>query len=101
MGSAESGYAEIEGALLYYELIGSGPVLVLLHGFSFDTTVWDDQIEAFARHFRVLRYDLRGFGRSTCADISYTHADDLKTLLDHLKIQEAYLVGLSMEAAPS
>jgi 3-oxoadipate enol-lactonase len=96
MASTESGYAEIEGASLYYELLGTGPALVLLHGFSFDTTVWDDQIEAFARHYRILRYDLRGFGRSTSADVPYTHAGDLKALLDHLKIQEAYLAGLSM-----
>jgi 3-oxoadipate enol-lactonase len=96
MVSIKSGYAEVEGASLYYELIGTGPTLVLLHGFSFDTTVWDDQIDAFSSKYRVLRYDLRGFGRSTSAEVAYTHAGDLKALLDHLKIQEAYFAGLSL-----
>ena len=96
MASVESGYADVEGASLYYELIGKGPTLVLLHGFSFDTSLWDDQIDPFSKEYRVLRYDLRGFGRSQSSDVIYTHADDLKALLDFLKIEKVYLVGLSL-----
>jgi pimeloyl-ACP methyl ester carboxylesterase len=96
MVQRESGYAEILGARIYYERIGKGPVLVFLHGFSFDTTVWDDQIDAFAQKYRILRYDLRGFGRSTSSEVSYTHAGDLKALLEYLHIREAYLAGLSL-----
>ena len=91
-----TGYVDVDGASLYYEQTGTGPTLVLLHGFSFDTTVWDDQIDEFARKYRVLRYDLRGFGRSKSSEVGYTHAGDLKALLDGLKIQEAYLAGLSL-----
>lgn len=96
MSTFKSGYAAIEGASIYYELVGTGPTLVLLHGFSFDTTVWDDQIDSFSERYRVLRYDLRGFGRSESTAVSYTHAGDLKALLDHLRIDEAYLLGLSL-----
>jgi len=96
MKSVERGYAEVEGASLYYELIGAGPTLVLLHGFSFDTTIWDGQIDAFSLKYRVLRYDLRGFGRSKSAEVSYTHAGDLKALLTFLKIESAILTGLSL-----
>ncbi len=96
MATVESGYADVEGASLYYEVVGTGPTLALLHGFSFDTTLWDDQIDSFSRKYRVLRYDLRGFGRSTSSDVAYTHAGDLKALLDSLHIREAYLAGLSL-----
>jgi len=96
MTESQKGYAEIDGASLYFELTGSGPTVVLLHGFSFDTTVWDDQMEEFSRSYRVLRYDLRGFGRSRSGEVSYTHAGDLKALLDSLKIKKASLIGLSL-----
>jgi 3-oxoadipate enol-lactonase len=94
--SIESGYADIEGGRFYYESSGEGPALVLLHGFSFDASVWDDQIEEFSRRYRVVRYDLRGFGRSTSTEVPYTHASDLKALLDFLGIKEALLAGLSL-----
>jgi 3-oxoadipate enol-lactonase len=77
------------------EITGSGPVVVLIHGWALDLTVWDDQIPVLARGHRVLRYDLRGFGGSTGhADIT-GDADDLRTLLDSLGIRSAYVVGLS------
>ena len=96
METVEHGFVEIEGASIYYELSGTGPTIVLLHGFSFDMTVWDDQMEALTESYRVLRYDLRGFGRSTAGDVAYTHAGDLKALLDHFSISNPCLAGLSL-----
>lgn len=96
MASPDCGYADVEGASLYYEQLGVGPTVVLLHGFSFDTRVWDDQMNAFSPKYRVLRYDLRGFGKSKSSEVSYSHAEDLKTLLERLNIREAVLVGLSL-----
>ena len=59
--------------------------------------MWDDQVPALKDIARVVRYDVRGFGRSRRdADTSYSHADDLWRLLDHLEIDKAVLVGLSM-----
>jgi pimeloyl-ACP methyl ester carboxylesterase len=57
--------AAVNGADLYFETAGSGEPVVLIHGWSFDTRCWDDQFSDFARHYLVLRYDMRGFGRSS------------------------------------
>jgi pimeloyl-ACP methyl ester carboxylesterase len=88
---------EANGTRLYVETAGSGEPLVFVHGFSLDTRMWDDQWEPFAEHFQVVRYDLRGFGRSALpTDQYYRHADDLAGLLDALGIQRAHVVGLSL-----
>lgn len=96
--SAEQGFAEVNGTRLYYEVAGVGPALVLLHGFTLDARMWDDQVGDLARGFQVVRYDLRGFGRSALpGDQQYTHAEDLRALLDYLGIDvAAAIVGMSM-----
>lgn len=91
----ERGVAEVNGAQLWYEIIGDGPPLVLVHGFSLDHRMWDDQFAAFAAHHRVLRYDLRGFGASSVPDGPYRHEDDLAALLTHLGMERAAIIGLS------
>ena len=81
---------------LYYEVAGSGHPLVFIHGFTLDTRMWDDQFETFAREYQVVRYDRRGFGKSSLpVDEDYAHADDLAALLEHLGIDRAYVLGLS------
>jgi pimeloyl-ACP methyl ester carboxylesterase len=93
----QSGFAEVNGTRLYYEAAGSGQPLALIHGFSLDTRMWDDQFEAFAERYWVVRYDARGFGKSALArGERYMHAADLKALLEHLEIAQAAVVGLSM-----
>jgi 3-oxoadipate enol-lactonase len=91
------------GVRLYVEETGTGPALVLIHGLTLDHRMWADQIAAFAVSHRVLACDLRGFGLSDPAlpDQRYSHAADLKTLLDHLGIERATLVGLSMGGWPA
>lgn len=97
VNAAVSGFAEVAGTRLYYETAGSGPPLVLVHGFTLDSRMWDDQFEAFSRRYRVVRYDLRGFGRSDLpAGEGYTHPDDLEALLDRLGMARAHVLGLSM-----
>jgi len=85
------------GAALVYQTHGTGPAVVLVHGFGLDMRMWDPQVAALAADFLVVRYDCRGFGATGPFDsaIPYTHADDLIALLDHLDISEAVLVGLS------
>jgi len=87
----------IDGASLRYEVVGSGPAVVLIHGFSLDMRMWDPQLPDLAAAFQVVRYDCRGFGASGPLDpaIPYTHSADLVALLDHLAIDQAALVGLS------
>jgi pimeloyl-ACP methyl ester carboxylesterase len=60
--------------------------------------MWDDQYDEFAKHYTVLRYDLRGYGKSALPQKEnlYAHHEDLKALLDHLEIQKAAIIGLSM-----
>ncbi|MCA1668513.1 MAG: alpha/beta fold hydrolase [Thermomicrobia bacterium] len=91
------GFADVNGTRLYYEVAGTGDPLVLIHGFSLDTRMWDDQFTPFAERHRVVRYDVRGFGKSApFGGAPYTHADDLAALLFHLDIPHAAILGLSM-----
>jgi pimeloyl-ACP methyl ester carboxylesterase len=97
---AVSATAKLNGTEIYYEVLGSGPPLVLIHGFTLDTRMWDDQVQAFAQHYQVIRYDLRGYGRSALpAGTPYTHHGDLRALLDYLGLQGAHIVGLSLGGA--
>jgi 3-oxoadipate enol-lactonase len=91
------GYIEVEGASLYHEDAGAGAPVVLLHGFSLDTRTWDGQFDTLAQRHRVVRYDLRGFGRSSLpGGRPYSHVGDLRELLDCLRIERPILVGISM-----
>jgi 3-oxoadipate enol-lactonase len=95
--AASSGFAEVNGTRLYYEIVGSGAPLVLVHGRGLDTRMWDDQVAAFAATYRVIRYDVRGFGKSSLpSEMPFRHADDLQALLEHLGIRQAHVIGLSM-----
>src|SRR2546423_13431038 len=94
---ARAGFADVSGTRLYYELAGAGPPLVLIHGFSLDSRLWDEQFAAFARRHLVLRYDLRGFGRSAPPrGERYAHTHDLRALLEHLGVGPGVLLGLSL-----
>lgn len=91
------GFATVNGTKLYYEIAGEGPSLVLVHGFTLDTRMWDDQFVLFTEHYRVVRYDARGFGQSApVGSEAYTHPDDLAALLLHLAVPRATIIGLSM-----
>ena len=91
-----TGFAQVNGASLYYEMAGEGHPLVLVHAGIADSRMWDGQFGPFSKHFRVIRYDVRGFGKSDPPKGSFTHRDDLYQLLRFLKIDKANLVGLSM-----
>ena len=79
---------------------GSGPAVVLVHGFPLDHTIWEGQIRLLARHGRVIAPDLRGFGASEATPEAVSiaqHADDLAAMLDALGVAEpVVLAGLSM-----
>lgn len=92
----KQGYQRLDGGRLYYEVIGDGEPLVMFHAFTLHSGMWDGQVDAFAPHHLVVRFDLRGFGRSSVPTGPYRHTDDVKTLLDGLGIEKAHLLGLSM-----
>jgi pimeloyl-ACP methyl ester carboxylesterase len=95
-GKRESGFAEVNGARLYYESMGKGPAVVLIHGGLVDSRLWDAQMKPLSKRFRVVRYDIRGYGRSNAPTGEYYPLEDLRALLDYLKIDKATLVGLSL-----
>jgi pimeloyl-ACP methyl ester carboxylesterase len=84
---------------LHYELRGHGPVVVLIHGAVLDARMWDPQLPALASAHRVLRYDLRSHGRSASQTRRTRAYDDLRLLMDSLRIPRATVVGLSAGAA--
>jgi len=87
------------GITTYYEIHGSGPPLILIHGISLDHNMWQPQISYFSNKYAVITYDIRGHGQSEGSDGDYSleiFADDLKTLLDNLNIPKPTVCGLSM-----
>lgn len=94
--SSTTGIAEVNGTKLSYEMAGKGRVVVLIHGGLADSRMWDDQFSEFAKHYRVIRYDLRGFGKSAFPTTPYSHLEDLSALLKFLKVERATFVGLSL-----
>jgi pimeloyl-ACP methyl ester carboxylesterase len=93
-----SGYADVDGTKLYYELAGEGTPVVIIHGNFGDSRHWDDQFTALAESCTVMRYDCRGFGKSSMPveGEPYSHHDDLKALMSYLTMQEAHICGVSM-----
>jgi pimeloyl-ACP methyl ester carboxylesterase len=90
------GFAPVDGTRLFYEVKGTGPALVLIHGGQMDSRMWDDQFAVLAKQFFVIRYDVRGYGGSFQPDQLYSDGDDLAALLDYLKVKKAHVVGLSL-----
>jgi 3-oxoadipate enol-lactonase len=89
-------FDEVAGSKLYYEECGSASqTVVLVHDGVVNSAVWDDVWPEFCKHFHTIRYDRRGYGRSPEATTWYSEIDDLATLLFHLKVDHAALVGSS------
>lgn len=80
---------------LYYEVNGSGYPVVLLTGGA-DVRNWKYVTPLLARHFKVIAYDGRGTGKSPSPLEDVNHLEDLLSLLDHLEINQATLIGHSM-----
>ncbi len=65
MSGPREGTVQVDGGSLAYQAAGEGPAVVLVHPGLWDMRAWDDQFELFAERFTVLRYDVRGYGRSS------------------------------------
>jgi pimeloyl-ACP methyl ester carboxylesterase len=85
---------------LFYQDLGTGTPVVLIHGWPLSSAMWDYQLAELPKHnMRVIAYDRRGFGKSSQPWDGYNYdtlADDLKTVLDTLDLQNVTLVGMSM-----
>jgi len=90
------------GVVTFYEDAGDGPVVVLIHGYGADLRLWDAQVGPLREAgFRVIRYDVRGHGRSMIAPDGYTfenYAADLRDLLDRLNVERPATQSLDVEA---
>ena len=94
-GGLQTGVVAVEGGRLYYEAAGTGQPLVLIHAGVADCRMWDEQFSAFAQQYRVIRYDTRGFGKTTSEDVAFSNRQDLVDLLRHLDIEQTAILGLS------
>ena len=83
---------------LYYEVHGEGKPLVFLNGIMMNTLSWAEHIEKLKGGFQLITYDMRDQGQSSRLEAGYDisiHAEDLKNLLDHLKIEKVNVFGVS------
>ena len=80
---------------LYHEVEGSGPAVVFIHEGIADSRMWDPQWATFP-HYRRVRLDLSGFGRTPVGSLPVTHASDVLAVLDELGISSAAVVGASL-----
>ena len=93
---SKSGFIEVGEAKLFYEEMGEGEPVIMIHGGFLNHHMWDDQFETFARHYRVIRYDARNHGQSAGVADTFAHFEDLQALMKSLQIEKAIIMGLSM-----
>jgi len=91
-----TGDIEVEDGRLSYDRAGEGFPVVLVHPGLWDRRIWDEQFERFAEQHDVVRFDLRGYGRSETPGRPYSDVRDLRALLAELGIERCALVGCSM-----
>jgi 3-oxoadipate enol-lactonase len=91
----ETGFAEVGGSRLYYEAAGNGPALVLIHAGFLDSRMWDGQFQSYSKTYKVIRYDVRGYGRSDIVSSKFSDHQDLRELLKHLNADRASIIGVS------
>ena len=90
-----------DGVRLYYEEVGSGVPVIFVHEFAGDHRSWEPQLRHFARRYRCIAFNARGYPPSdvppgVAAYSQIRAADDILAVLDHLSIARAHVVGLSM-----
>lgn len=90
-----------DGVKLYYEEAGSGAPLVFVHEFAGDCRSWEPQVRFFSRYYRCIAFNARGFPPSDVPEDPEKYSqvrarDDIRCVLDHLKLERAHVCGLSM-----
>jgi hypothetical protein len=94
--TAREAFVDVDGGRLYYEECGTGAdAVVLLQDGVVNSAVWDDVWPAFCKRFHAIRYDRRGYGRSSVTTKPYYEADDLAAVLQDRKVIRAALVASS------
>src|SRR5215218_8289434 len=90
-----------DGVQIYYEVHGSGPPLLLTHGYSSTCGMWQGQIAALSKHHKLVLWDMRGHGRSAYPEESAAYSEaltvaDMAALLDAVGAEQAIVGGLSL-----
>ena len=90
-----------DGVRLHYEESGSGIPVIFVHEYAGDWRSWEPQLRHFGQRYRAIAYNARGYPPSdvpenVAAYSQHRAADDIRSILDHLKIDRAHIVGLSM-----
>jgi pimeloyl-[acyl-carrier protein] methyl ester esterase len=93
--SAADRYVTVGGARLRYRDQGRGPAVLLVHGWTLDLEVWEPQMAALSRSFRIVRLDRRGFGRSGGQPDIDQDVADIEALRLHLGLKRLALIGMS------
>jgi len=91
--------ADINGIKIYYEIQGEGYPVLMAHGYGATKAIWIAQVGTLSKHYKVITYDSRGAGESDHPNEPYsleTLVEDLKGLLDFLKIEKTHMIGQSM-----
>jgi pimeloyl-ACP methyl ester carboxylesterase len=95
------GFLTVNGARLWYEDTGSGKPVTLVHAAVCDHRQWDEQVPALAEYYRVIRFDMRGYGESEIKPGKASLSDDIRGVLDALGVERTALMGCSMGGAAS
>jgi 3-oxoadipate enol-lactonase len=93
--SVDTGYVKTDGGKLFCEIAGKGDNIVLLHDGLVNHRIWDEQFPVLAKNYRVIRYDRRGYGKSSDPQEKYSHIDDLYQVFTQLNIDKAIIFGMS------
>src|SRR3979411_2603215 len=90
-----------DGVNIYYEVHGSGPPLLLTHGYSSTSAMWQGQIEALSKHHQLVLWDMRGHGQSDYPNDASAYSEaltvaDMAALLDEVGADKAIVSGRSL-----
>ena len=92
-------FADVNGIKICYEIHGEGYPVILVHGFGSKKEAWVAQTSPLAEHFKVIAFDNRGAGKSDRPEGPYKmemYADDIRGLMDYLRIDKAHIIGWSL-----
>jgi len=92
----KTGFAPIRNAKMYFEMLGMGKPLLLLHSGIADHRMWAGQCSEFSKHFQVIMPDFRGYGKSPVPDGSFRHHEDIHGLIEHLRFTSVNIAGCSL-----
>src|ERR1700737_3621480 len=94
--ASQVGFADVNGVKLRYQVTGDGASLVLVHSGITDSRSWAPQLPAFTKKYRVLTYDMRGFGQSDVAHGKYSSSEAPCGIMGGFGLAPAALLGVSV-----